>query len=263
MIIEITSERHKLIIDSAAGGRATHWLYEDLQLLGEKGDNPIIGGWYLMAPWAGRIRNNEITYQNKSYPQAINFQNWAIHGTAAFSEGKVQNQSETSVEIVHETNDQWPVKMTITQRWTINKDQVKSYAKISCEKGEFPAEIGWHPWFRRQLNKGKSAKFGIEAISQYVKDESSITLNETKNIGVPPFDDAFDVPTGKGFIEWPEVLRIDFSSELNTFVIYDVPEDVFCIEPQTGPPNAINQAQHVVTPASPLEASVLWEVKSL
>jgi aldose 1-epimerase len=263
MLIEVASGNHKLTIDSVLGGRATQWFYKELQILGPKGDHPLVGGWYLMAPWAGRIRDNQVIYQNRQYPQKVNFQKWAIHGTVAFSEGKVQNQTSDSVEIVHKTNNDWPISMEILQRWSITSKYLKCYARISTIEGEFPAELGWHPWFNRQLTRGKPAKFGIEAVSQYKKDENFFTLNETKEIGIPPFDDAFYVPSGKGFIEWPEALRIDFSTDLDTFVVFDEPEDVFCIEPQTGPPDAINRASNVVTPQNPLEASVKWEITAL
>jgi len=153
--------------------------------------------------------------------------------------------------------------MEILQRWSITSKYLKCYARISTIEGEFPAELGWHPWFNRQLTRGKPAKFGIEAVSQFKKDENFFTLNETKEIGIPPFDDAFVVPTGRGFIEWPEALRIDFSTDLETFVVFDEPKDVFCIEPQTGPPDAINRATNVVTPQNPLEASVKWEITAL
>jgi aldose 1-epimerase len=263
MIIEIASGKHKLEIDSIAGGRAAQWFVDDLQILGPKGDHPLVGGWYLMAPWAGRIRDNQVTYQKRKYPQKVNFQKWAIHGTVAFNEGKVQNQTSDSVEIVHKTNSDWPISMEILQRWSITSKYLKCYARISTIEGEFPAELGWHPWFNRQLTRGKPAKFGIEAVSQFKKDENFFTLNETKEIGIPPFDDAFVVPTGRGFIEWPEALRIDFSTDLETFVVFDEPKDVFCIEPQTGPPDAINRATNVVTPQNPLEASVKWEITAL
>jgi aldose 1-epimerase len=216
-----------------------------------------------MAPWAGRIKNNEVVFNGKHFPQEINFQEWAIHGTVAFEEGKVQNQTSTSVEIIHETNDLWPIKMEIVQKWFITHNFVKCQVLVSSSSGEFPAEIGWHPWFKRQLKKGKPARFGIEAISQYKKDGKLITLNETKPIGIPPFDDTFDVPSGKGFIEWPDALRVDFLSDVDTFVIFDEPKDFFCIEPQTGPPDAINQPRHIVSPGKPLEASVKWEVTRL
>jgi aldose 1-epimerase len=263
MIIEIASGKHKLVIDSIAGGRAIQWIIDDLQILGPKGDHPLIGGWYLMAPWAGRIRDNQVVFKGDKFPQDISFKNWAFHGTVFLSEGKIRNQSDTSVEIVHKTNDKWPVKMEIVQKWSITSNFVKCQVTVSSTIGEFPAEIGWRPTFKRQLEKGKPAKFGIEAISQYVKDESFFTLNKTKPIGIPPFDDAFDVPTGKGFIEWSDALRIDFSSDVDTFVIFDDQEDVFCIEPQTGPPDAINQARHIISPGKPLEASVKWEVTRL
>lgn len=260
MTIEIASGDHKLVIDPINGGRATAWYKDDLQILGEQGDHPLIGGWYLMAPWAGRIKNNQVSFNGKSYPQEINFQQWAIHGTVAFSPGKIQNQSDFAVEILHETNDKWPIKMQVLQRWSIANNFLKCYASISTEQAEFPAQLGWHPWFKRQLTKGKIAKFGIEAESQYKKDENNFTLNETQPIGIPPFDDAFVVTSGKGFIEWPEALRIDFSSDVDTFVIYDELEDFFCIEPQTGPPDDVNHAKHLVSPGAPVAASVKWEI---
>ena len=36
MIIEIASGKHKLKIDSIAGGRAIEWFIDDLQILGPK-----------------------------------------------------------------------------------------------------------------------------------------------------------------------------------------------------------------------------------
>jgi len=260
MIVELNSSDNKLIIDTTLGGRATQFYISGLQILGPSGDHPLIGGWYLMAPWAGRISNNEIRYKNKNYKQDINFQNFAIHGTAAFSEGQITHQNDFSVEITHQTDKNWPVLATIKQKWKLTNNFLETSAQISCESGEFPAQLGWHPWFKRQLAKGKPARFGIEAISQYVKDENLFTLNETKPIAIPPFDDAFDVPSGKGFIEWPEALRLDFQGNVQTFVIYDEPADVFCIEPQTGPPDAINQNPVLVSPGKPLKASVKWEI---
>ena len=47
MIIEIASGKHKLVIDSIAGGRAIEWFVDDLQILGPKGDHPLIGGFVI------------------------------------------------------------------------------------------------------------------------------------------------------------------------------------------------------------------------
>lgn len=262
MIIEIQSQSNRLSIDSDLGGRATQFIVNDLQVLAPAGDNPLVGGWYLMAPWAGRLAKNSVSFNNKEYVQDINFQEWSIHGTSAFEPGDVQNITKDSVEIVHQTNKNWPVAATILQRWSVSDKYVKCFAQIASEQ-EFPAQIGWHPWFLRKLSRGDNAKFGIEATAQYVKDENFITQELTKEIGIPPFDDAFEVPTGKGFIEWPNALRIDFQFDHTTFVIFDEPQDSFCIEPQTGAPNSINRAQHLVGPNKPLSACVKWEITQI
>ena len=43
MIIEISNADNRLIIDSALGGRATQWFHKELQILGPKGDHPLVG----------------------------------------------------------------------------------------------------------------------------------------------------------------------------------------------------------------------------
>jgi aldose 1-epimerase len=46
-------------------------------------------------------------------------------------------------------------------------------------------------------------------------------------------------------------------------VVYSEPEHAICIEPQTGPPDALNIARELVTSESPLvaEARIAWVVE--
>lgn len=262
MIVEISNSQNRLLIDTALGARVVECHIGKYQILAPLKDHPLIGGWYLMAPWAGRIENNQITFESKTYPQKINFQNWAIHGTVCFEESKIINQKQDLLETINYSNSDWPVKAEIYQKWFVTSKSIKCSATIKVDK-KFPAQIGWHPWFKRDIGNNKNAKYAIQAVSQYIKTKEFVTLNETKDISIPPFDDAFHVPSGKGFIEWPDALRIDFESDHQTFVVYDEPEDVFCIEPQTSAPNANNHAIHVATPDKPLSAFVKWDITHL
>ncbi len=262
MTISISQGDNKLVIDPVQGGQVLECHIGKYQILAPKSENPLVGGWYLMAPWAGRLENNQITYKNQSFPQNINFEKWAIHGTVAFEEGKIVSHQNDSVEIVHKSNNNWPVKAEIKQKWFVTNKFIRCSAEIKVDQ-EFPVQLGWHPWFKRDIGNGQFAKYGIEAVSQYVRTKDFVTLNETKEIGIPPFDDAFHVPSGKGFIEWPKALRLDFQFDHQTFVIFDEPLDSFCIEPQTGPPNACNHALFVATPDKPLTASVKWDITQI
>ena len=89
MTISISQGENKLIIDPLQGGQVLECHVGKYQIIAPKTDNPLVGGWYLMAPWAGRLENNEIDYQGKKYPQDVNFQNWAIHGTVAIGRAHV------------------------------------------------------------------------------------------------------------------------------------------------------------------------------
>jgi aldose 1-epimerase len=45
-------------------------------------------------------------------------------------------------------------------------------------------------------------------------------------------------------------------SECDHWVVFDVPAEATCVEPQSGPPDAFNLTPHVVTPRSPLSRTM-------
>ena len=63
---ELNSKRARLLIDEKMGGRAVSWQIADLQVLKPMTDKAVIGGWYAMAPWAGRISNNQIKFKHST-----------------------------------------------------------------------------------------------------------------------------------------------------------------------------------------------------
>jgi aldose 1-epimerase len=68
------------------------------------------------------------------------------------------------------------------------------------------------------------------------------------------------VPSGAASIIWPGALRIDISTNCDTFVLYDLPDDSFCIEPSSGYPDQINRNPKIVTKDSPLRIESTWKV---
>ena len=65
-------------------------------------------------------------------------------------------------------------------------------------------------------------------------------------------------------IEWPGHLRIDLTSSHPWLVVFDELPDFICIEPQSGPPNGINDAPlapvTIVAPGQPLALVNTWRV---
>jgi galactose mutarotase-like enzyme len=57
-------------------------------------------------------------------------------------------------------------------------------------------------------------------------------------------------------------LSLAISSDTRYGVVYTEPLDALCVEPQTGPPDALNLEPFLVTPGRPLAASMTWTWRS-
>ena len=79
-----------------------------------------------------------------------------------------------------------------------------------------------------------------------------------------PWDDCFGMPDGVDVtLTWPGVLELMITSPLRWVVVYDLPPDTVCVEPQSGPPNGLNTDPAVVAPGAPLAAEMSWSWRGL
>ena len=78
-----------------------------------------------------------------------------------------------------------------------------------------------------------------------------------------PWDDCFTDLRRSPSLRWPGFLELTVESDCPDWVIYTVPEDALCVEPQTARPDALNTAPTVVMPDQPLVAEMTWRWRSL
>lgn len=260
---ELTTKRARLLIDEKMGGRAASWQIADLQVLKPMTDQAVIGGWYAMAPWAGRIYNNQINFKEKKYPQEKNLDEWAIHGTVFYNPGEVVQSNKNELVISNTTTDAWLAPGEIIQTWILDDDFLYTSIEIKTFDEPFPASCGWHPWFLRNLNRGGEAKYKIEATGKYERGEDYLPTGKIIEVGEGPFDDALVVPSGKASILWPEALEINVETNCPVFVLYDFPKDSFCVEPSSGYPDQINREPILVTKEKPLKIESTWRANLL
>jgi aldose 1-epimerase len=125
---------------------------------------------------------------------------------------------------------------------------------------DMPATLGWHPWFRRQLERGGplSLDADMRAASWFEKDDEGIPTGRLRVVRPRPWDDCFR-GVGSIALEWPAALRIDVEHDCDDVVLYDPPHAI-CVEPQSGPPDAftIDAAGCRVAAGSSLERTVTW-----
>ena len=166
-------------------------------------------------------------------------------------------------ELTYSLGEPWPWSGLVRMSWILEPTELRTQIQISSEEAAFPVVVGWHPWFRRTLEVGTSARYELEATAQYLRDQDEIVTGEISQIGAGPFDDSFAVPTGRAHIEWPKFRRIDIESDFQFMHLYEANTTV-CIEPETSPPNGVNLLDlgfgHIVRPQEPLTAEVHWRV---
>ncbi len=255
-------------IEPAAGGRIGQIAVGPEWLLC---DDPAAGavGWgsYPMAPWAGRLRAGRFTFDGTPHQLALNHTDadgtrHAIHGTVFDAEWTVDDRSPDAATL-HcplDTALGWPFAGTARQTITVTDDGLTCRLSVEADADPFPASIGWHPWFR------KPDRLTFEPDAMY----------ERVGIGLPgpalvppvagPWDDCFvnHRPVTLHYNENRETrtaaTAVTVTSDCDHWVVYDQPAHATCVEPQSGPPDALNVAPVLVTPGEPLTRTmaVTW-----
>jgi galactose mutarotase-like enzyme len=132
---------------------------------------------------------------------------------------------------------------------------------VHSDERPFPASLGWHPWFRRRLSRGAPVEISFAAREMYVRDADGIPTGERVPPPPGPWDDCFTQVAEPPSLLWPGALRVTLEASVDHWVVYDEPEHAVCVEPQTGPPDALNLEPRIVAPERPLVATarLAWE----
>lgn len=252
-----------LELDDGNGGRAVSWKVGNHELLGRNSDHAIDSGMYPMAPWAGRIRGNMLDWQPESRSLPVNFGPWAIHGLVLSSPFEVISQERNHAVLQREFGDAWPVRGGVRCAWTVDEEGLTTEITCFAQSGEFPAVVGWHPWFTREV-AGITASWATDCDELLVRGADDLPTGDRLPLDRPmgTFD---DVLTGgmSASLEWPGLLRVDIRNSHPWFVVYDATDRFICIEPQTGPADGLSGRHAPVTLVNvdqPLVMRTRWQV---
>lgn len=242
-------------VDLVNGGRLSSLVVQDRELLVTAASSSLDWGWYPMAPWAGRTRRGRFDCGGIEYQLPLHTDGHAIHGTVFTRPWKADTDGGWSTDL----GPDWPFAGTATQRMRLVEGGLDLEMELQALDQPFPAVIGWHPWFVRSLD-GVEAQLGLPA--QYMLERSPDGIASESRIPVPagPWDDCFGGLTDVVSVDWPGVLRLEISSDCPYVVVFNEHADGVCVEPQTGPPNALNTEAILVEVGKPMTAqmSVRW-----
>ncbi|MGA5119215.1 aldose epimerase family protein [Streptomyces pseudogriseolus] len=215
-------------------------------------------GCFPMVPWCGRLRDGRFRDGATVQQMPLNAPPHAIHGTARNAPWRTARKSGDEAVLTYDLVDPWPYAGRVTQQVALTEESLTLTMGVETYESSFPAQIGWHPWFNRNLG-GEDVRIDFAPAWQEERGEDHLPTGKRIDPTPGPYDDCFGMPDGVDVtLTWPGQLRLKVTSRVEWVVVYDEQAEAVCVEPQTGPPDGLNTHPRLVTPLEPLEASTTW-----
>lgn len=254
--VRLESSRASARID-ADGGRLASLQVDGLELLVTEADRPTRFGSFPMVPWCGRLAYGCLTIDAADYDFPITSPPHANHGIAHTRSWAITKYDQDSARLSTDLTDPWPFGGRVVQRFELDATSLTVRIEVHAGEEPMPAMAGWHPWFRRQLDRGASAEIAFQADSAYELDGDSIPTGDFTEIPDPPWNMTVTGMAEWPTITWPGALTLAVESSFDHWVIFTEPDHALCVEPQSGPPNELNTDPDMVAPGGALSGSMV------
>jgi aldose 1-epimerase len=247
-VIAIQRGRVALLVDERRGGRLSSFEVDGRELLigaPDDRDRSIRWGCFLMAPWAGRIENGILDWDGVRHRLPLTDGRHALHGLVFDRPWQVEGATATEAVLSCRIGPpNWPVEAIARERFVLADEHLEASAELVAE-GPMPAAIGWHPWFRRdgdtRIRLEASETLETHALiptGRRLPVDALTDLRGGPAIGSRSLDHVYPDPRPPAILHWPTFgLQVDWEGPVRAVVVHTTPTS-FCIEPQTGWPNA-------------------------
>jgi aldose 1-epimerase len=251
-----------------AGGRLASLAIDGHELLMTSDQDEFSWGAFVMAPFAGRVREATLVYEDRNWPMRPNWGRHAIHGLVTRRRWAQVGRAEWTTQFTGPA----PYVGSITERLSLSASSLRWDLELLLTR-RAPATIGWHPCFlRRPLDldafpamtrQENTAALTFEASSMYDTEEAGIPDGALVSPSDGPWDDCFIGVRQPIVLRWPELLELSITSTCDHWVIYTKDREVICVEPQTGPPDGVNINPTILEAGQPLAAHMEWHWRRL
>lgn len=197
--------------------------------------DPFSWGCFTMVPFCGRIRDAEITFEGANHPLEKRSGPHAIHGTVVERPWVVLKVTSSSALLGCDLGPRWPFEGMVHHEISIDDHGLSMTLSLSAHDS-MPAQVGWHPWFRRPTTH--SLPFGglLERDPDGIASSRKVAFDhEERNV----FDDCFVERNGPVTM-YIDSVSLSLESDCSHWTVFDRPAHGICIEPQSGPPNGVN-----------------------
>lgn len=261
--VTLVTAAARLQVIPADGGRwvslqvAGHELLTGVELTGV--EPQFLHGCYPMAPFAGRMGYGRLLWQRAKHQLPLTAGHHAMHGTVLTASWHVESLTTRSVTLTTDLGCAWPYSGQASQRLALTDGGLTALLTLTAEEA-MPVTLGFHPWFRRRLDSGSIAVLELHAQSMYERGADGLPTGQLIATPPGPWDDCF-VGANTAKLRWPGTVSLELRSNHDHWVVFDEHRDAVCIEPQTGPPNAVALGQAKTLEAGQsctLEFSLAW-----
>lgn len=261
-MIELRAGPARLSFDEDHGGRVERLVVDGFDLLVPPELDDHNYGMFPMAPWAGRIRHGRFAFDGVDYTVPCNKPPHAIHGIVRDRRWRVDQTGPSAAVTSVVLDAPWPFGGRVVQRLDLRADALQLTMEVHAAGRPMPATAGWHPWWNRlPTPTAKPLEVELHADLMYARDDEGIPTGELIPVHAPPWDDCFtELGHPAAVLTWPASYVVTLETDGSCLVVFTEPEHAICVEPQSGPPDAFNLDDPVVTPDAPLlvHLTVRW-----
>lgn len=243
-------------VSAVDGGRIARLVIAGFDLLVTSGPSttPLHWGCYPMVPWAGRLRHGRFEHEGRTIAMPIDMPPNAIHGTGYTSAWEVRDQGIDFVEL--DVGLEWPLGGRAHQHLQLTPDALVCVLTAIAGHDSMPVTLGWHPWFVKPVSDH------LVFDAYYPCDDEQIPTGELAPPPERPWDHCFVGPSLPLELVYANGLRVSVESDCDHWVVYDQRSYATCVEPQSGPPNALDMGRaQVLQPGEMLQRTmtVRWQ----
>lgn len=257
-------------VDRARGARLSSLVVHGHELLvqpepgrPDEPSDPLLSGCYPMAPFAGRTRGGRFRWGGQVHQLVANHAGHAMHGTVFDRPWLLELADVGYLRLRSDLQPGWPYEGWAVHEVALSATGLELRLEVHTAGSPFPATLGWHPWFQRRIDGGGTLEVALDAGRWYPRGDDGLPVGTVApRPAVGPWDDCFTAVTWPVRLRWPRALEVRMTSTCDHVVLYDQPRHAICVEPQTGPPDALNHLEWatIVRRNRPLiaEMSLTW-----
>jgi len=263
-LVTITSPdgRASAAVEPDSGGRLVSLVidgHEVIPTCEQPYDADYFRGSFPLAPWCGLLTDGIVHFDGAEYPvtgqsapEGPKQYHGAVHSWPFEVVVAATHVVGMKVPIGPDHPDGWPWPGTVRHSYELRDNALVARLSVHTDGPEFPAGVGFHPWFVTSLDGERDAVVDFRPGRELVEAGHGrrVPAEPGDDLGSGLFIDVEPWPT----ISWPDGPRLELSSNAPVWVTYDRTPGGFCIEPWTTPDGRMDTPYtHRVTPDSPAE----------